>query len=338
MRYQKEEPMTEKRYQTAAWYDIFGDIHGQADKLEELLLKLGYAMTDGVYQHPERKPVFVGDLIDGGTQNRRVIEVIRPMVNLGHAHAVMGNHEYNAICYHTRKSATNWLRPHNQSKFHQHEKFLQEYPLGHDDTNEVIEWFKTLPMFMEFSNFRVIHACWDENAIKLAQERYLNSDNTLNMDYLAASASKGEPLFTTIERLLKGVEVKLPDPYFFKDRYDKQRRHIRVKWWEQQGESYRDLAFGYTKTDDFPDNEFPDDSEIPFYGQENKPVFFGHYWMTGTPKPQQENVCCVDYSAGKGGKLVCYSFKATGTSTAARMRVENFRWVAHTRGEQMTAD
>jgi hypothetical protein len=57
-------------------YDIIGDIHGHADKLEGLLIKLDYEMKDGFYQHNNRKVVFVGDFIDRGTQNRRVVEVV----------------------------------------------------------------------------------------------------------------------------------------------------------------------------------------------------------------------------------------------------------------------
>ncbi len=42
-------------------YDIVGDIHGHADTLERLLDRLGYREQRGVYRHPERKLIFVGD-------------------------------------------------------------------------------------------------------------------------------------------------------------------------------------------------------------------------------------------------------------------------------------
>ena len=41
--------------------DFIGDIHGHADELEALLQKLGYSKSAGVYQHPERKALFIGD-------------------------------------------------------------------------------------------------------------------------------------------------------------------------------------------------------------------------------------------------------------------------------------
>lgn len=45
--------------------DLIGDIHGHADKLEELLLKLGYAKNNGAYSHPDRKVLFVLTILTG---------------------------------------------------------------------------------------------------------------------------------------------------------------------------------------------------------------------------------------------------------------------------------
>jgi hypothetical protein len=83
-------------------YDIIGDIHGHADALERLLQKLGYTRKFGVYSHPEeRQVVFVGDFIDRGPKIRETLHIVRDMVLSGNAQAVMGNHEFNAISFHT---------------------------------------------------------------------------------------------------------------------------------------------------------------------------------------------------------------------------------------------
>jgi len=47
----------------------------------------------------------------------------------------------------------------------------------------------------------------------------------------------------------------------------------------------------------------------------HKPVFFGHYWMTGLPTIQSNKVACVDYSAGKGGSLRAYRWSGEGQLT-----------------------
>lgn len=56
-------------------YHIIGDIHGQAAKLENLLVsKLKYRKKGLGYHHPEYTTVFLGDYIDRGKQNRRTHE------------------------------------------------------------------------------------------------------------------------------------------------------------------------------------------------------------------------------------------------------------------------
>ncbi|WP_206017961.1 hypothetical protein [Rhodohalobacter barkolensis] len=44
------------------------------------------------------------------------------------------------------------------------------------------------------------------------------------------------------------------------------------------------------------------------YGRDDRPVFFGHYWLQGNPSLYRENICCLDYSVAKGEKLVAYRF------------------------------
>lgn len=71
-------------------YDLIGDIHGHADALLQLLRQLGYSKQKGVYRHPERQVIFLGDFIDRGPQIRETLEIVRPMIDAGAALAVMG--------------------------------------------------------------------------------------------------------------------------------------------------------------------------------------------------------------------------------------------------------
>jgi len=157
---------------------IIGDIHGHGKSLQQLLEHLGYQLIDGVYQHPEKhRVVFLGDFIDRGPTHRLVIDIVKPMIEQGHALSVMGNHEYNAICYHTYDGEGNYLRPHTHKNTKQHEAFLISYP---DDAERlaIVEWFKTLPLWLELEDFRVVHACWHEGKMKVLNP-YLNEDNCL---------------------------------------------------------------------------------------------------------------------------------------------------------------
>ena len=86
-------------------YDIIGDVHGRATKLKALLGELGYQQDgSGVYRHPERTAVFVGDLVDRGTEQLEALQLVKAMVDAGSAQIVMGNHEFNAICWATDAS------------------------------------------------------------------------------------------------------------------------------------------------------------------------------------------------------------------------------------------
>jgi len=72
-------------------YDVIGDVHGHADKLERLLERLGYRRTtepDGrpLWAHPDRQAIFfVGDLIDRGPHQIQTVELVRTMVDGGSA-------------------------------------------------------------------------------------------------------------------------------------------------------------------------------------------------------------------------------------------------------------
>ena len=78
-------------------YDVIGDVHGHADRLEALLQKMGYSHRAGAWRHPERTAIYVGDLIDRGPHQVRTLEMVRAMIDAGSARATMGNHEFNAI-------------------------------------------------------------------------------------------------------------------------------------------------------------------------------------------------------------------------------------------------
>ncbi|MGP1609577.1 MAG: metallophosphoesterase, partial [Burkholderiales bacterium] len=83
-------------------YDIIGDVHGCSNTLEKLLCKLGYELSDGVYRHPSRRAIFVGDVLDRGPHIREALHLVKAMVDSGSAECILGNHEFNAIGYTTR--------------------------------------------------------------------------------------------------------------------------------------------------------------------------------------------------------------------------------------------
>jgi hypothetical protein len=59
-----------------------------------------------------------------------------------------------------------------------------------------------------------------------------------------------------------------------------------------------------------PDQPLSEDLVTSIYPVDGKPVFFGHYWMSGEPELQSANALCLDYSAGTDGPLVTYTHVA----------------------------
>lgn len=300
-------------------YDIIGDIHGHADPLRALLEKLGYVETDGVYRHPERTVIFMGDFVDRGPKIRETLQIVKAMMDAGTARAVMGNHEYNAIAFHTPGGPDGHLRSHTAGKgknVTQHQATLDQ--IAHPAPEEWegwIDWFKALPLFLEIDGARIIHACWSAEHIA-----FLNGDNRLTDELLHKSAVKGTPEYWVIETLLKGPEVRLPDGHTFTDKGSVVRRDIRVQWWlGGEGHTYHSLCM--PECDTVP--KLPVDTAVLKlgYAASEPPTFIGHYWLPPTtPEPLAPNVVSVDYSVAKpGGMLTAYRWDGERVLDGAKM-------------------
>ena len=288
-------------------FDFIGDIHGHADKLEALFQKLGYAKTNGYYAHPNRKVLFVGDYIDRGPKIRETLETVQQMVVNNSAIALMGNHEYNALCFHFKKPGGGHLRKHLIKNIIQHCETLKQFQNNQEQYDGYLEWCKTLPLFYEAENFRAVHACWDHKSISFLKQTL--KDNRLTDDLIYQSVKKGTELNDAIELTLKGKEIKMPESLSFTDKDGTKRKEIRIKWWEDPAKmTYRNISI--EPLSNLPDT--PVDLSLlknkDYYRSDEKKVFFGHYWLKGQPSLYSENICCLDYSVAKGGYLAAYRF------------------------------
>ena len=287
-------------------YDIVGDIHGHADKLQRLLQRLGYEERDGIYRHASRQLIFVGDFIDRGPEIRRTLQIARAMVDAGTARAVMGNHEFNALLYHTKgperrsgcdltmKRIPPSIRPRwTKSRY-------QTRPNG--KTGWIGCWSCHFGWTLARAAWCTLHGTtlmlspWDP--------RYL-TENTL-----PKSESRQTPEGSAVNWLLKGPEYKLGDGAVFVDKEGFTRKSVRAKWWIpiRPGMTHAEAAM--------PAGEIrgegcvPDGVSFPGYGEKEPALFFGHYWLD--PKGGQSSSGfkhrMLDYSAGYGGPLVAYRF------------------------------
>lgn len=297
--------------------DIIGDIHGHADKLEELLFKLDYKRFKKGFKHDYRTVIFVGDYIDRGPNNPRVVELVRSMVDAGNAIALCGNHEHNAICFNT-KIKNGYLREHSIKNFHQHSATLKQFLGKQSLYDETIEWFKSLPLFYETESFRVVHATWEKNAIQYLKEN--TNNGVLKEQQYFDLIHQESDLFKAIEITCKGKERKLPKGKSFLDKDGTERTNIRVKWWLNPSKtSLKEISLleNLGLSDELLESE-----DGTYYDEFQLPVFFGHYWLKGAPNLYRNNICCLDYSVAKNGFLCAYRF-----SGESQLLQENFVYV-----------
>ena len=307
-------------------YDIIGDIHGHADKLIALLQKMGYTHNGDCYRHPSRQAIFLGDFIDRGPQQRKTLDTVMPMVQQQAALAVMGNHEYNALAYHTEhpQRPGTWLRARTARNRKQHQAFIDEYVENGEprDFLEVLDFFRSLPLWLELDGIRVIHAAWHPASMATLSE-HLGAGNTLTSACLVGSSEEGTELFKSLETVLKGVEIKLPLGMCFKDHQGTERTQVRCWFFKEPADSLGDMIVHPHSFSEEIQRTQVNTGFLTGYAGHERPIFVGHYWMGEGPDPRPQkladNVACVDYSSKKGGELVAYRW-----SGESKLKNENY--------------
>lgn len=124
----------------------------------------------------------------------------------------MGNHEYNALCFHVTETAGGHLRKHSIKNIIQHYQALLQFQNRQAEYDAYQEWFKTLPLCYETINFRALHACWDEGNIAYPQTALQN--NRLTDKLIYQSVKLETPLNQAIDNTLKGKEILMPEGMF----------------------------------------------------------------------------------------------------------------------------
>ena len=288
---------------------------------------MGYVPHGTSWRAPQgRKAIFVGDLIDRGPEQVRVVETVRSMVDDGQALCVLGNHEFNAIGWATRRLGTDgnpipesapdaWLKKHTARNLGTHAAFLAQVTEGSALHADMIRWFRTLPVALDLGGIHVAHAWWNDTLIRQLDERLRDG---LDDAFLQAAGVKGSPEWTAMEGVTKGLEANLPDGMTFVDHSGVERDEVRLRWWLPKGSSWRAAAF----VSDEARERLCDRTPVPdcdgFGEVEGAPVFIGHYWMDGPRKPQSSKVACCDYSVPRSRRMVAYRWDGEAELVAGK--------------------
>jgi hypothetical protein len=283
-------------------YDLIGDIHGHAEALIRLLQLMDYRCADGVFRHGDRQVIFVGDFVDRGPAQREVLRIAKSMCDAGSALAVMGNHEFNALGWAEPDGNGGFLRSHSDPHKEQHKQFLEQIGEGSAAHKEALQWFRSLPVWLELPGLRVVHACWHGPALQMLRP-YVDASARFTRAGLREASLKGSNAHKAAEIILKGPEATLPDGVAFRDEEGQLRKDVRLRWWDRGATTLRTAALGMEGFEaSLP--ESPVTAE--YHYAETVPVVFGHYWLTGTPSLLNEYAACLDFSIAKEGFLTAY--------------------------------
>ncbi len=286
-------------------YDIIGDIHGEYDLLVKLLSEMGYSPKGNGFFHPIRKAIFIGDFINRGDKVRKTVRTVKAMVEEGDALAVLGNHEFAAILYSTIDKKGNYFRRHIPRYKLPLMKTLKDYQKYPEEWMETIKWMRTLPFFIEIDGIRIVHGGWSDEHIDILKAE-IGDHGKLKKKFLKKFLDNKD-LYNTVNRIMKGAELVLPENLIIRDSKGFSRRKFRVKWWEPiQGKTFQQASFSnrfvlpeYTipKEITFPIELYPEDAPI---------VFMGHYCLRDTNLIIKDNICCVDNCVVRNNKLTAY--------------------------------
>lgn len=289
-------------------YDIIGDVHGYADQLKKLLHKLGYQLVNGYYEHPTRKAVFVGDLINRGPKIKETLVLVRKMVEAGAAYAILGNHEMYAILYYLRDNEGKYYKKRIPKYQLQINQTLAEFVNDKAEFKSHLKWFRTLPLFLDFGDIRIVHACWDSENISLLQE--VLTKPKISKTILREIALNETPFARSFWETVKGVDFQVPRNLLVFDDDGRPHRSFRMKWWENPaGKTFKEISL--ESRFELPPYTIPQEIvgfRTPY--SENGPiVFFGHYSLVEGSGILRGNVCCVDSGVSRSGKLLAYRWE-----------------------------
>ena len=148
------------------------------------------------------------------------------MVDAGTARPVMGNHELNALLYHTKGPDGEWLRSHEDKHTSQHQATLDQIALSDTvEWKDWLDWMLQLPLWLNLGSCRVVHAASDDAAV-----RACGTQDTVARMTLTKAAQRRTQEGGAVDWLLKGPEYKLGDGTFFVDKEGFMRTSVRAKW------------------------------------------------------------------------------------------------------------
>lgn len=81
-----------------------------------------------------------------------------------------------------------------------------------------MSWFRTLPPFNDLGGLRVVHGCWDDDAVATSTAGGWGPGSELSDPLLIEVNRKGSTMMDARKLLTCGMELALPDGRFILDK------------------------------------------------------------------------------------------------------------------------
>ncbi|QCB47903.1 metallophosphoesterase [Hydrogenophaga sp. PAMC20947] len=316
--------------------DIVGDIHGEFEALCALLEHLGY---DENGQHAQgRTLVFVGDLCDRGPDSPAVFSLAERLIHAGRAVAVLGNHEVNLLRQDPKEGA-GWFFDERVDR--DQSKYAPFARPTESERERIVAFVSTLPVALERSDLRVVHAAWLQQHIDAVRDmpveafrQTYDAWEQLATD-IASNTDLGERMQAEVEDWPWGVEDRERRPPFLHARAEHEVN-------KQTLNPLKVLTCGVERTGKqtfYAGGKWRFVDRMAWWDEYDQaiPVVVGHYWRQLNPVDRtnlgkentdlfedisplhwhgkHHNVFCADFSVGgrwaarKSGGVLHHDFK-----------------------------
>ena len=294
-------------------YDVIGNVRGSSERLLKMLRHLGYEPSaDLIWHHPGgRTAVFTGGIATPHGNTTPCTSLVRSMVDAGTALCVLGAGEFDAIA--AAHAPRRVLVPATSPAPHDERRVLGDGGLGERGglgDGGLIAWLRTLALWLDLPELRVVHACWSDFDIDSLRD-LLGSNCLADDDAVVTASTPGSAANLAIRILLRGHEITLPDHAHWCSADGTMHRTASFRWWSTGPLTLRDRAIalpGITDCNGEPHRGF-DDSAIT----EAVPVLFGgppvivaDAPLHGATPPTTTEVLFLDTHASHPAQLVAY--------------------------------
>lgn len=296
--------------------DVVGDIHGELPALRQLMAHLGY---DAQGVHPDgRHLVFVGDLVDRGSDSPGTVALVQALVQAGRARAVLGNHEINLL-RRDAKDGAGWFFDERLHSDQQKYPSFQR-PQDYAQRAAITHFLRHLPLGLERADLRIIHAAWLPDAVESARQIPLGH-TCLAYDDWEIRAACAAHIAHIADRMALEAQAW---PHSLEDgrhRPPFMPAHSESELNKSAFNPLKVLTCGLVRRASetfFAGNKWRFVQRVPWWDEyvQDTPVIVGHYWRRSAGAAQASpealfasvaplawhgrrgNVFCVDYSVG----------------------------------------